>query len=199
MTHCFTAALVVSLLERCPCSPSFIGLKKGKTKVTESQIICWVWQCSPAKVGYVLHSIHISMGGGVTMLQESIFLFLWLDSGILNLQCSRCCDITVRVDGSPEFWEIHKEKLLPTPKDSALHFTHWGLYLEHFLWWGIRATTSCAAVLTPCVITNNDVMMNLSLSYWFRRQIWIQYSLLLCEHSGNPLKCKLYDILTLSP
>ena len=120
------------------------------------------------------------------MLQENACLFLWLGSGILSLQLSQCCDIVVRVDGSSEF---HKGQPFPIPKDSALHFTLWGLYLEHFLWWGIHVNTSCAAVLTLCVITSNDVRVNFSVSYWFSRsrQICIQYSLFLCEHSGNPL------------
>ena len=63
-----------------------------------------------------------------------------------------------------EFQKIQKkDRLFPIPKDSAHHFTCWGLHLELFLRWGIHNLSLtellfqlCLVVVTICLIPDND-------------------------------------------
>jgi len=102
MTHCFTAAMVVSLLgKRFPPSPSLIGPKRWKSEVsTKSRLYYTVdvwgqsshdWQCTPwsSKWNRTLW-YHIARG----ILSSSL---AWLCS--LRFQLNQCQDEAVRVDG----------------------------------------------------------------------------------------------------
>jgi len=67
------------------------------------------------------------------MLQEEGSLVLWPDSRNLCLQLSRCCTEADKNWWLSSFQKFHMDHYIPTTKDTAHHFTFWGLNHELFL------------------------------------------------------------------
>lgn len=78
-----------------------------------------MWWDSPAKTGNMRHDLPNGRERGTIVLQEEGCLILWPDSGSLSIQLSQHRNIVVRVDCLFSFQEIHKDHLLPIPKDST--------------------------------------------------------------------------------
>lgn len=129
--HCFTTAVMVSLLETLPLQSIFHWVEVRRHQVW------WVWQDSPTKIGSVLHSLQTVLGPGVIVSQDKSCL-LCPDWWSLSLQLSLCHDVAVVVDGLSRFHEIWKSHPFPISKDSAHYFTRWGCCLELLIQQGIH-------------------------------------------------------------
>lgn len=158
MTHSFTDVPTILLPGKCCPSSGSIGWRDGSQKASNlDYTVYMVGQSSQDQ--QCLHCVKTALGPSVITLQEKAYLLLWPDSESLSLQLSQCCDMQVRVDGLSRFQEIQKDHFFPIPKDSAYHFTHWGLCPEPFLWWEIYmssfqwtaiSTLACSGDMTYC-------------------------------------------------
>jgi len=112
----------------------------------------WMWLDSPAEIGNVLHRLQTGTVPDVIVLQEKVCLLLWPKAGSSSIQLSQHHNAVVRVKGFSGFQEIWKG--LSYPKILEL-FLQWGIYilLLHGLLFWLQLI-----VMTPCLITNNDVI-----------------------------------------
>ena len=148
VTYSFTAVVIVSFLGKCcPCSPSFIGPNRWKSR----QFSGWGRTVQPrlAMCSMVFKLVwawcyHVSR----ERLSSSL-VWLWNSS----LQLSQHRDVAVRVDGLSGFKLIQKNHLFPVPKDRVLYL----LRAELFLWWGFHINChfeSSMESLTAAVMEN---------------------------------------------
>jgi len=106
VTHCFTVAVVVSLVGKCwPRSSSFISFTISSWKAPNlDYTVDAVGQSS--QILSVLHGLQTCMEPGITVLREKGCLLLWHYSGSSDLQLNQHHDVAVRVDGLFGFQEI---------------------------------------------------------------------------------------------
>ena len=80
VTHSFTAATMALLLGKCcPCSPSFIGLNRWKSKSTRSRLYGECGRTVQPRLA-VCSSLQTGTEPGVIVLQKNGCLLLWSNS-----------------------------------------------------------------------------------------------------------------------
>ena len=165
MIHSFTAAMIVLL----PTQFIFLMPKQMEMRICQTRTLWWVWQDSPAKMGSVLHHLRTGMGPGAIMLQGKVIFFSCLTLEFWAFSLVSIMMQQSRVDVLFGFQEIQKDHPFPIPKESTHYFTHWGLHLELFLWWGIHRPPLYGLpfwlwllAVTSHLVTGNDAIQETS-------------------------------------
>lgn len=122
--YCFTAAVMMSLLEKCCTfsSPS-IGLNRQNSDSIKSRLYRGHGRTIQPRLA-VLHGLPTTIRPGVITLQKKIYLLHWPDSGSSSLHLIQHHDAAIRVGGFSSFQKVQKDHSCPIPKDNAYHFTH---------------------------------------------------------------------------
>lgn len=125
----------IILGKHCLCSSSFIGLNRSKSGGAKSRLYSGC--CTSVRPRLATYSMVFKLLWGLVLScsKWKVFFFSGLSS---SFQFSQHYDIVVRVNGFSMFQEIQKNHSFPIAKDSVQNFTHSGLCLELFLWWGIQ-------------------------------------------------------------
>jgi len=129
VTLCFTAFVTASLLGKCfPHSPSFISPNRRKSEGANLRLCSGYSKTIYQWLMMFSMSFKLVWAWHYVTRDELSSSLAWLWNVERSAQSVLWCS---RVSG---FQEIQTDHPFPIPKDSAHHFTHWGLHLE--LWWG---------------------------------------------------------------
>ena len=198
MTHCFTVAMMVSLLGKCcPHSPSFISLKTWKSEGAKSRLhsgcgrtVQSMCQCAPhSSKRYGARYYHVAK----EKLSSSVD-WLWK----LEHSAEWASQWSSQSWGLSALQGIQKDHLLSYPKTQCMSLYH----LRAVSWTSLSTGIDMLplhwlpfslqlVVMTPCLVISNDIIQktvtfSLILVQYNRTNLRTVPFLFLCEHAWEP-------------